>query len=159
MLKISIIAVGGLKDAFYRSAAAEYIKRLSGFCSLEEIEIPAAKLPDNPSEREIEAALLKEGEKIIAKLPKKAYVIAMCIEGKELDSEALAQKLTDVSLQSGHIVFLIGGSYGLSDEVKARADYRLSMSKMTFPHRLARVMLLEQIYRGFKINGGGTYHK
>ena len=159
MIKITIIAVGGLKDAFWKAAAGEYNKRLSAFCSLEEIEITPAYLPDSPSASQIEAALEEEGKKIIAKIPKQSKTCAMCIEGKESDSETFARQINDITSMCGHLVFIIGGSYGLSENVKANAQYRLSMSKMTFPHRMARVMLLEQIYRAFKINGGGTYHK
>ncbi len=159
MLKITVIAVGGLKDAYWKSAAGEYAKRLAGFCNYEEIEITPAHLPDNPSAQQITAALEEEGKKIIAKIPKQSKVFAMCIEGKTYDSEELARQIADLSNICGHLVFIIGGSYGLCDSVKQSAQYRLSMSRMTFPHRMARIMLLEQIYRAFKINGGGTYHK
>ena len=159
MIKISLITVGGLKESYWKAASAEYLKRLSAFCSFEEIEIAPAYLPEKPSDSQIAAALAEEGKKIIAKIPKQAKVFAMCIEGKQPDSEALAETISRLSSECSHLCFIIGGSYGLSDEVKSAADFRMSMSKMTFPHRMARIMLLEQIYRAFKINGGGTYHK
>ena len=159
MIKITVITVGGLKEAYWKSAAAEYVKRLSAFCNLDEIEISPAYLPDNPSDMQIAAALEEEGKKIIAKLPKQAKVFAMCIEGKEAESELFAKQISDITSLCGHLVFIIGGSWGLSESIKKCADYRMSMSKMTFPHRMAKIMLLEQIYRAFKINGGGTYHK
>lgn len=159
MIKVTIISVGGLKEPFWKSAASEYVKRLSAFCAMEEIEISPAYLPDNPSAEQIRLALEEEGKKIISKIPKQSRVFALCIEGKELDSEELAGRMADISVECGHFVFIIGGSYGLCEDVKKTAQYRLSMSRMTFPHRLAKIMLLEQIYRAFKINGGGTYHK
>ena len=159
MIKITLIAVGGWKDSHWKAADAEYAKRLSAYCSYEEIEISPAFLPENPSAAQISAALEEEGKKIIAKIPKQSRVFAMCIEGKEPDSVALAKKIEDKTSVCGHLTFIIGGSYGLSESVKSASHERLSMSKMTFPHRMARIMLLEQIYRCFKINGGGTYHK
>lgn len=160
MLNITIIAVGRLKDKFYEDAAAEYVKRLSAYTKVNIVEVRAADLPEDPGAALIADALKREGQEILKKIPASAYVAALCIEGRQIASEDMAGLLTDVPLMGkSELVFLIGGSYGLSDEVKRRADARLSMSKMTFPHRLARVMLLEQIYRGFKISRGEKYHK
>ncbi len=160
MLKITLITVGRLKEQYLRDAVREYEKRLSTLCSLKNIEIEAAKLPDSPNEAQISAALSTEAEKILASIPLGAYVIPMCIEGKQIDSVELSQKFDSLAISGdSNICFIIGGSYGLSDKVKQKASFKLSMSKMTFPHQLARVMLLEQIYRAFKILQGGTYHK
>ena len=160
MLSIHLICVGKLKEKFYREAVEEYTKRLSAYCKLNLVELPEVKLPQNPSQGEIQAALDKEGAAIRAKLPQNASVIAMCVEGKTRSSEEVARLLSDFAMGSAkHLVFLIGGSYGLHPSVKQLAKVRLSMSPMTFPHHLARVMLLEQIYRGFKINEGSAYHK
>ncbi len=160
MIKITIIAVGKLKEKFFIAAAEEYEKRLSRFCKLSTIEIEPARISENPSQAEISAALEAEGNKILSKIPSDAFVTAMCIEGKQCESEALAHDIQKRAADgNGHHIYIIGGSYGLSDSVKQRANVRLSMSLMTFPHKLARIMLLEQIYRAFMINGGGTYHK
>ncbi len=160
MIRVTIIAVGKLKEKYFLSAAAEYEKRLSRFCKLNTIEIEPARTSENPTPAEIAAALESEGEKILGKIPADAYVTAMCIEGKQCPSETLAADIEKRAANgSGNHIYIIGGSYGLSDSVKRRADARLSMSEMTFPHKLARIMLLEQIYRAFMINCGGTYHK
>ncbi|MBQ3551337.1 MAG: 23S rRNA (pseudouridine(1915)-N(3))-methyltransferase RlmH [Clostridia bacterium] len=160
MLKITLITVGRLKEQYLRDAVKEYEKRLSTLCTLKNIEIDAAKLPDSPNESQISQALETEAEKILTAIPNGAYIMPMCIEGKQMDSEELSRKLSDIGVSGqSNVVFIIGGSYGLSDRVKQKADYKLSMSKMTFPHQLARVMLLEQIYRAFKIAQGETYHK
>ena len=160
MQKVSIICVGKMKEKFYIDAAAEYAKRLSRFCKLEFVELPEDRLPDDPSQAQIDAALAKEAEAIRAKLPPSAYIIAMCVEGKTRSSEELSQLMTQSANQGGsHLVFLIGGSFGLHPSVKALAAIKLSMSPMTFPHHLARVMLLEQIYRGYQISAGSKYHK
>ncbi len=160
MQKVSIICVGKLKEKFYTEASAEYVKRLSRFCKPEILELPEERLPENPSPAQIEAALAKESENIRAKLPPSAHIIAMCVEGKPRSSEELAHLMTDSANQgASHLVFLIGGSFGLHPSVKALANLRLSMSPMTFPHHLARVMLLEQIYRAYQINAGSKYHK
>ncbi len=159
MQKIHIIAVGKIKEDFLRQAFAEYEKRLSGYCDLTVTEIPPQKLPDKPRKAEISAALETEGEKILSAVPRGAYLVPMCIEGKKLDSEGVARLLEGNALSSPCTAFVIGSSYGLADSVKAAANLKLSMSDMTFPHDLARVMLAEQIYRAFKITGGGTYHK
>ena len=160
MQKVSIICVGKMKEKFYIEAAAEYVKRLSRFCKLEIIELPEDRLPDDPSQAQIDAALAREAEAIKSKLPASCYIIAMCVEGKTRSSEELARLMEDSVHQGGsHLVFLIGGSFGLHPSVKALASFKLSMSPMTFPHHLARVMLLEQIYRGYQINNGSKYHK
>lgn len=160
MQKVSIICVGKMKEKFYIEAAAEYGKRLSRFCKLEIIELPEDRLPEDPSKAQIEAALAKEAETIRAKLPSGAMIVAMCVEGKTQSSEELAALMAQSANQGGsHVVFLIGGSFGLHPSVKALAAVKLSMSPMTFPHHLARVMLLEQIYRAYQINAGSKYHK
>lgn len=160
MQKVSIICVGKLKEKFYTEASAEYAKRLSRFCKLEILELPEERLPEDPSPAQIKAALSKEADAIRAKLPPSAAIIAMCVEGKTRSSEELAQLMADSANQgASHLIFLIGGSFGLHPSIKALASVRLSMSPMTFPHHLARVMLLEQIYRGYQINAGSKYHK
>ena len=160
MQKVSIICVGKMKEKFYIEAAAEYSKRLSRFCKLEIVELPEDRLPDDPSQAQIDAALAKEAEAIRAKLPSGAMIVAMCVEGKTRSSEELAALMEQSANQgASHIVFLIGGSFGLHPSVKALAAVKLSMSPMTFPHHLARVMLLEQIYRAYQINAGSKYHK
>ncbi len=160
MLTIDIICIGKLKEQYLRDAVAEYNKRLTAFCKVNIIELSEYTLPDNPSKSEIEKGLVKEGEQILSKIKNDAAVYAMCIEGKQRSSVALSKELDELAVSGkSNITFIIGGSYGLSDEVKNRADVRLSMSEMTFPHQLARVMLLEQIYRAFQISTGGKYHK
>ncbi len=160
MLTVDIICVGRLKDKFFEEAAGEYLKRLKAYAKVNITEIKAVELPDEPNASQISAALEKEGSEILKKIPSNAKVVTLCIEGKLFSSEDTAKLLADTALSGcSEIVFIIGGSYGLSDNVKQRSDVRLSMSKMTFPHRLARIMLLEQIYRGFKINAGEKYHK
>ena len=160
MLKITVVAVGKLKEKFYQEACAEYIKRLSPYCRLTLVELPEEKLPQDPSQAQIDAALEKESQAIRAKLPPSASVVALCVEGKERSSEDFAKLLSTWEHSSAkHLVFVIGGSYGLDPALKAEAWVRLSMSPMTFPHHLARVMLLEQLYRAFKIQEGSSYHK
>ena len=160
MQKVTILCVGKLKEKFYAEAAAEYMKRLTRFCRAEIIELPEERLPEDPAPAQIEAALAKEAETIRGKIPQGALVIAMCVEGKLWSSEELARQMTGWANRGGsHLVFLVGGSFGLHPSVKALAEARLSMSPMTFPHHLARVMVLEQIYRAFKINEGSSYHK
>ena len=158
MLSVYLICVGKLKEKFYKDACAEYSKRLSPYCKLTVVEIPEGKLPKDPTLGEITAALSKEGDAIRAKLPPSSRIVALCVEGKLCSSEELA-RMVAANSQDKHLVFLIGGSHGLHPSVKAEAQERLSMSPMTFPHHLARVMLLEQIYRAFKINEGSSYHK
>ena len=160
MLNITIIAVGKLKEQYLRDASAEYQKRLSTLCKLNIVEINPEKLSDNPSAKEIDNALNNEAKKIIEKIPKGAKVYSMCIEGKQRTSEELSAEIDSLAVEGvSNIVFIIGGSFGLSDEVKKLSAFRLSMSKMTFPHQIARIMLLEQIYRAMQISIGTKYHK
>ncbi|MBQ2774753.1 MAG: 23S rRNA (pseudouridine(1915)-N(3))-methyltransferase RlmH [Clostridia bacterium] len=160
MYNINLICVGKLKEDYLRAACAEYSKRLSAFCKLKITELTPARIPENPSAAQIDAALNDEGKRILACIAPNERVYAMCIEGKILSSEELSAEMQKAGVSgSGNIAFIIGGSHGLSDEVKCRANFKLSMSKMTFPHQLARVMLLEQVYRGFMISSGGKYHK
>lgn len=159
MQRITIICVGKLKEKFYAAAVDEYRKRLSRFCKLEILELPENRLPEDPSPAEIRQALASEAELITSKLPHGA-LIALCIEGKELSSVALAEKMESLATAGfSQLTFLIGGSCGLDEDLKQKADLRLSMSPMTFPHHLARVMLLEQIYRAYQIQAGTKYHK
>lgn len=160
MISITIICVGRLKDKFFEDASGEYLKRLQAYAKMNIIEVRAENLPDNPNDAQISSALAKEADEIIKKIPSGACVIPMCIEGKELSSEELATFFDNKTVAgTSSFVFIIGGSYGLSDSVKKLGSIKLSMSRMTFPHRLARVMLLEQIYRACKINAGEKYHK
>ena len=160
MQKVTVLCVGKLKEKFYIDAAAEYAKRLSRFCKLELVELPEERLPEDPSPAQIEAALLKEAAAIRAKLPAGAALIALCVEGELRSSEALARQRAAWAGQGvSQLVFLIGGSFGLHPSIKGSAKLRLSMSPMTFPHHLARVMVLEQIYRAYQINAGTRYHK
>ena len=160
MMDVTLICVGRLKEKFYAEAAAEYAKRLKGYCKLSVVELAEQKLRKDPSLGEIQSALEKEGDAIRAKIPSNSSVVALAIEGKAHSSEELAAMISTWSHNAAkHLVFVIGGSYGLHPSVKAGAWATLSMSPMTFPHHLARVMLLEQIYRAFKIQEGGDYHK
>lgn len=160
MLGVRLICVGKLGEKFWKDAVKEYEKRLAGYCKLEIIELPEQRLPDRPSEGQLESALRKESELIRAKIPQGAAVIAMCIEGKPMSSEQLADKLGEMTLSgTSKIAILIGGSCGLDETIKREAKLRLSMSPMTFPHHLARVMVLEQVYRALNIQAGGKYHK
>ena len=160
MMNGHISCVGKRKEKFYMDAAAEDQKRLSPYCKLTLVELPEEKLPQNPSQALIAAALKKEAAAIRAKLPPNASVAALCVEGRMRSSEELAGLLRTWENNSAkHLVFLIGSSYGLDEALKSEAWLRLSMSPMTFPHHLFRVMLLEQLYRSFKINEGSSYHK
>ena len=160
MLTVTLITVGKIKEKYFTDAIAEYSKRLSRYCKLNIIELKDEPTPDNPSDREKDAVLKKEGDRIAEKISKSAYVVALCIEGKMRDSVEFS-KLIEQTAADGNseIVFIIGGSLGIHDEIKRRADLKLSFSEMTFPHQLMRVVLLEQIYRAFNISGGGKYHK
>ena len=164
MQRITLLCVGKLKEKFYAEAAAEYAKRLSRYCKLEIVELPEERLPEDPSPAQVEGALLKEAEALRRKLPPSSRLIALCVEGQLRSSEDLARTMAawaagaDRGLEK-RLVFLIGGSFGLHPSIKAEAWTKLSMSPMTFPHHLARVMLLEQIYRACQINGGTRYHK
>ena len=159
MQRITVLCVGKLKEKFYADAATEYIKRLSRYCKIEVTELPETRLPEDPSPAEIKKALAAEANAIRQKLEGGA-VVAMCIEGQTCSSEALSKKLAAFALEGkSKVTFLIGGSFGLDETLKKQADWRLSMSPMTFPHHLARVMLLEQIYRACQIAEGTRYHK
>ena len=159
MINVHIITVGNLKEAYLRDAAAEYEKRLGGFCRPILTSIKEKKLPDNPSDGEISAALEDEADRILPLIPPRAYKVALCVEGKQLSSEELAKKLEDVAQLTSDIVFIIGSSHGLSERVKRASDMRLSFSLLTFPHQLMRVMLLEAVYRAFNISANTRYHK
>lgn len=159
-MKVRIICIGKLKEKYWTEAVAEYTKRISGYSNIEIVELKESKLRANPSPADEAAVLVREGETILGKIKDNDYVIAMEVEGKQLDSVELSKKLQSTfDTNSSTIDFIIGGSLGLSDEVKRRADYGLSFSKLTFPHQMVRVMLVEQIYRAFKISNGETYHK
>lgn len=160
MLNVTVACVGKLKEAYWRDACAEYTKRLSGFCRLQIVEVAEERLPDSPSVAQITAALEEEGHRLLSRIPAGAAVIALCIEGKSISSEMLSEQLSKWTVDGvSHVVFVIGGSFGLSPLVKETAKLRLSMSAMTFPHQLARVMVLEQLYRALQISSGGKYHK
>lgn len=160
MFSITMIAMGKLKEKFYISAAAEYEKRMKGYCQFQLIELPEARLSDNPSPSEIKAALEKEADEILAKIPKGAWFCTLTPEGKLLSSEALAEKIKDVKLSGkSSACFLIGSSFGMAPRLKEMADFTLSLSPMTFPHHLARIMVLEQLYRAESIQAGSKYHK
>lgn len=159
-MNVTLIALGKLKEDYLRAACAEYAKRLGAFCRLQIVELEPARLSDNPSQSQIDAALEDEAKRITAKIPKGASCISMCIEGKQYSSPEFSGLIQTASVEGGsNVVFIIGSSFGLSEKIKHMSKHRLSMSKMTFPHQLARVMLLEQIYRAFQIENGGKYHK
>lgn len=157
-MNIDLIAVGKIKEKYFTQAVEEYQKRLSRFVKFTITEIPDEKIPDNASKKIVSGILQKEGKKILSKI-KDGFVCALCVEGKQLGSEEIADLFSKVSLSASRITFIIGGSLGLSDEVKKRADLKLSFGKVTLPHQLMRVVLSEQIYRGFKILNNETYHK
>jgi len=160
MIKIKIIALGKLKESYLRQASEEYLKRLSAFARVEITELEPVRLSDNPQSSEIEKALDSEATQILKKLDPNDYVVAMCIEGAQMSSEELSEKMSSLINQgSGCFAFIIGSSFGLGKEIKKRANFKFSFSKMTFPHQLFRIMLLEQIYRAFKIKQGSNYHK
>ena len=159
MLNIRIICVGKLKEKYWEAASAEYIKRLGAFCSASVTEVKEEKLPANASAADERAVISAEGRSLLSKVGRGDYVIALDVKGRELDSLQFAEKIRETAFTHSSIAFIIGGSLGLSDEVKSRADMRFSFGKITLPHQLARVVLLEQIYRAFKINAGETYHK
>lgn len=160
MFDITLLVMGKLKEKFYLSAAAEYEKRLKGYCSFKIIELPEYRLPESPSPAEIQSGLEKEADLIISKIPKGAWFCVLTPEGKIISSEDLADKLREVK-NSGKssACFLIGSSFGMAQRIKDKADFRLSMGKMTFPHHLARIMVLEQLYRAEAIQAGTKYHK
>ena len=158
-MNINIICVGKIKEKFFTAAIEEYSKRLSRFAKLTVTEVADEKIPENASDKECEIVKDKEGKKILSKLGDNSFVVTLCIEGKEMPSEEFAKKIADISMTSSNITFIIGGSLGLSDEVKCKSQLRLSFGQMTLPHQLMRVVLLEQIYRAFKINNNESYHK
>ncbi len=159
MLHIRLIATGSLKESYWRDALAEYKKRLGAFAKIDIIELKESRLPDNPSHAEIATALEREADAVLEALLPRSYVMALCVEGKQLSSEELADSLEGVMNSQGALTLIIGSSHGLSPRVKARADYKLSVSKLTFPHQLMRVLLLETVYRSLSILHGGKYHK
>lgn len=160
MFDITLITMGKLKEKFYISAAAEYAKRLGGYCRFQLLELPESRLPENPSDAEIAAGLEREADTILERIPKGAWFCVFTPEGRELSSEDFAQKLREVKLSGkSSACFLIGSSFGIAPRVKQRADWKLSMGKMTFPHHLARIMVLEQLYRAEAIQAGSKYHK
>lgn len=160
MIKVTIIAVGKLKEKYLRDANDEYLKRLGAFSKVNIVEIGEERCSDNPSQSEIEAVKNKEGERILAKIPKGSYVVPMCIEGVQFSSEDFSKRLDEVSVAGfGEVTFIIGGSFGLSDAVKQAGKLKLSFGKLTLPHQLMRIVLLEQIYRAFSISNNTKYHK
>ncbi len=160
MLNIHIICIGKLKEKYLKDACGEYEKRLNAFCKLKITELNEYKLPERPSQSQIQTCIQKEGNAIMSKLDSGTFVISMCIEGKQFSSEELSEKIQSIAVDGvSSVTFVIGGSYGLSEQVKSTSKLKLSMSKMTFPHQLARVMLLEQIYRAMNIASNGKYHK
>ena len=160
MFSVQLICMGKLKEKFYLSAAAEYEKRMKGYCQFQLLELPEVRLPDDPSPAQIAAGLEKEADMILSKIPKGAWFCTLTPEGKLLSSETLADKLTEVKVSGKSCAcFLIGSSFGIAPRVKDKADFKLSMSPMTFPHHLARVMVLEQLYRAEAIQAGSKYHK
>ena len=159
MFRIKLIALGTLKESFWREALAEYEKRLAAYAKVEVAELKECRLPENPSRAEIDAALEKEADAIFAALPPRAYLAALCVEGKAISSTELAALLQNAGETHGEIAFVIGSSFGLSPRVKAAADFCLSLSALTFPHQMTRVILAETIYRSLSILAGGKYHK
>lgn len=159
MANLTFITVGSLKEGYLREAVAEYKKRLSQYAKTEEIELKEERIANEDNRAEIEAALSKEADKILAAIPKDAYKIALCVEGKQYSSEELARLIGDGCDRSGKIAFIIGSSYGLSEKVKRECDLKLSFSKLTFPHQLMKVVLFEATYRSFTILAGKRYHK
>ena len=159
-MRISIVCVGKIKEKYLKLGIDEFSKRLSKYCKLEVIELDDEKAPENLSDKEMLMIKEKEGKKILSKIKDNSHVIALAIDGKNLSSEELADTISKLAVRgNSHITFVIGGSLGLSDEVLKRADYKLSFSKMTFPHQLMRLILLEQVYRAFRINNNEPYHK
>ena len=161
MIRVNIICIGKIKEKYFTDAINEYAKRLSAFCKFSVVELSEEKIKsNNPNESQISEVINAEGKRILQKIGQSDYVIAMCIEGKMLSSEELSKTFDSVSISGKSTVdFIIGGSYGLSAEVKQRADLRRSMSRMTFPHQMARMILSEQVYRAFEISSNGKYHK
>ena len=159
-MNIKIISVGKIKEKYIQEGIKEFSKRLSRYCNLDIVELEDEKAPENLSEKEMEIIKNKEGEKIIAKIPQNSFIISLEIEGKQISSEELSKKMEDIMVNGiNDITFLIGGSLGLSDEVKSKSNFKLSFSKMTFPHQLMRLILVEQVYRAWKIMKNEPYHK
>ncbi len=159
MIKVTLITLGKLKEKYLRDASAEYEKRLSRYCNLDIIELDPVRLSDKPSKIEVSSALDKEAEIIIKKIPQGSEIYSLCVEGKSLSSEEFSNKNSNLINSGKSLTFIIGSSYGLSPKIKNLGNFKLSLSDMTFPHQLFRIMLLEQIYRSFKIDEGSTYHK
>jgi 23S rRNA (pseudouridine1915-N3)-methyltransferase len=159
MLRIRLIVTGSLKEAYWRNAVAEYEKRLGAYARVEIVELKESRLPENPSDTEIATALAREAEAVLAAIPPRAYTVALCVEGKQLSSEQLSQKLDTVMQNYGDLCLIIGSSHGLDPRVKAAANLRLSVSALTFPHQMMRVILLETVYRSLSILHGARYHK
>lgn len=159
MINLKFIVLGNIKEQYLRDAAAEYVKRLGGFAKVELCELKEARLPDNPSGSHIDAALEDEAQRILAAIPPRSHVIALAVEGKQMPSEDFADYIENATQTASTICFIIGSSHGLSQKIKNAADFKLSLSKMTFPHQLFRVMLLESAYRAFNIIKGTKYHK
>lgn len=159
-MRISIVCIGKIKEKYLKLGIDEFSKRLSKYCKLDVIELDDEKAPENLSNKEMLMIKEKEGKKILSKIKDNSYVVALAIDGKNVSSEELADMINNLGVRgTSHIVFVIGGSLGLSDEVLRRANYKLSFSKMTFPHQLMRLILLEQVYRAYRINNGEPYHK
>lgn len=159
-MKCTVYCTGSLKEKYWRDAENEYIKRMSRFGGWKVVELSEERLPENPSQKEIDTALTKEGERLLKRLPANAYTIALCVEAKPLSSEQLAKKVAEIALLGkSEIALIIGSSHGLAEKVKNACQMRLSISPMTFPHQLMRVLLAEQFYRAHKINANENYHK
>ena len=159
-MKCTVYCTGSLKETYWRDAEKEYIKRMSRFGGWSVVELSEERLPENPSQKEIDTALTKEGERLLKRLPANAYTIALCVEAKPLSSEQLAKKVAEIALLGkSEIALIIGSSHGLAEQVKNACQMRLSISPMTFPHQLMRVLLAEQFYRAHKINANENYHK
>ena len=159
-MKCTVYCTGSLKEKYWRDAEKEYIKRMSRFGGWKVVELSEERLPENPSQKEIDTALTKEGERLLKRLPANAYTIALCVEAKPLSSEQLAKKVAEIALLGkSEIALIIGSSHGLAEKVKNACQMRLSISPMTFPHQLMRVLLAEQFYRAHKINANENYHK
>lgn len=159
MIGVKLITLGTLKEAYWRDAVAEYEKRLGAFCKLDVVQLKEERLGDHPSEGEIRNALEREADRILAEIPPRAYRIALCVEGTQLSSEGLADRLSQIAKEQGEVCLIIGSSFGLAERVKTACQMRLSVSKLTFPHQMMRVLLLETVYRSFNILKGTKYHK
>ncbi|MGN1420179.1 MAG: 23S rRNA (pseudouridine(1915)-N(3))-methyltransferase RlmH [Eubacterium sp.] len=159
MINVTVIAVGKLKESYLRDGCAEYVKRLSAYSKVNIVEIDEEKICDSPSQNQIDNVIKKEGERILKKIPKNSAVIPLCIEGREYSSPEFSSLLEKISLENSSICFVIGGSFGLSEDVKGLGKVKLSFGKMTLPHQLARMVLLEQVYRAFSISNNSKYHK